>query len=162
MWPSAPRVCSEPGGQKSVLLLSLDLIVSLLSPAQNVKTTGPLSKTLINPLWPNNAIWLNHGLSPNGTIPLSKPILISHWWNSVAFTRGQFHSECPGHYYVSWVWKLCFENYCLISTGASELRANEIRKNSSWRWNSENKLIYLCFWCTEFYVWDAVSILTTP
>ena len=26
MWPSAPRVCSEPGGQKPVLSLSLDLI----------------------------------------------------------------------------------------------------------------------------------------
>ena len=28
MWPSAPRVCSEPGGQKPVLSLSLDLIKS--------------------------------------------------------------------------------------------------------------------------------------
>ena len=28
MCPSAPRVCSEPGGQKSVLSLSLDLIVT--------------------------------------------------------------------------------------------------------------------------------------
>ena len=31
MWSSAPRVCSEPGGQKSVLSLSLDCIIYVIS-----------------------------------------------------------------------------------------------------------------------------------
>ena len=37
MCPSAPRVCSEPGGQKPVLSLSLDLIGASLVQAMAVE-----------------------------------------------------------------------------------------------------------------------------
>ena len=51
MCPSAPRVCSEPGGQKPVLSLSLDLIDSRLVlqlPTGDAPTTSEWSTILLS------------------------------------------------------------------------------------------------------------------
>ena len=105
MCPSAPRVCSEPGGQKPVLSLSLDLIrtvgthfreiwikiqsISLkklhskmLSAKWQPFCSGPnMLKWCINSLWLGDTIWqyrwglMIDQVMPGGTKPLPGPML---------------------------------------------------------------------------------------
>ena len=54
-----------------------------------------------NAIWPGDAIFINivsaDGLLPDGTKPLTAPMLTCHQWSPVAFTWGQFHSKCTGN-----------------------------------------------------------------
>ena len=61
-------------------------------------------------LWSSDAIlwwcgqWVNigsgNGLLPDGTKPMPEPMLLSHWWDPVAFSLEHFHTECRSYYSV--------------------------------------------------------------
>ena len=91
---------------------------------------------------------------PIGTKSLPEPMLNSHWWISVAFTREQFHNECPSHYmYFVWVWKNYTSNvtpHCPRGQWVNSLTFSPSPSNLPWPW-------YGGQWDTTHQLWEESS-----
>ena len=77
-------------------------------------------------LRPSDAIWsilvqvIGNCLLPDGTQPLSEPMLTNHQWGLLAFTSGQFHQKISQDVYPWFmIWKLhvLISDYSHISQG---------------------------------------------
>ena len=52
----------------------------------------------------------DNSFSPDSTKPLPEPMLMSHWWGSVAITCEQFDSQWLYHYSVLWLLNIILSN----------------------------------------------------
>ena len=72
--------------------------------ALSILNIGAYWHRMVSEIWVN--IGSGNGLLPDGTKPLSEPMLTDHQWSPVAFIEGQFHKRCFNHQSLKSVWKL--------------------------------------------------------
>ena len=161
MCPPAPRVCSEPGGQKLVLSLSLDVIGSGNGSAPNRHQA--ITWTNDNPELQHHRMSLSHnefnigsgnGLLPDSTKPLPEPMLTYSQWGRMALTWDQFHRQFSRFQFVKWVSKIHFQN----STSPRGEWVNILRPRQNGRRFADD--IFKCIFLNE-NVWMPIKISMT-
>ena len=140
MCPSASRVCSEPGGQKPVLSLSLDLIViNPLSPkgtiivaAFDMNSLAPewcgsnfisaLSKSMLQIKFMSTACEIALRWMPHGTLE-DKSTLVQ---------VGAGYRQATSHHYLNQCWPRSMAPYgAPIPQWVNPLRAKFFRRNKN-------------------------------
>ena len=94
MCPTAPRVCSEPGGQKPVLSLSLDLIVKQFKIEYNPGLLLFKRQDVLHPDLAKTRSHENMGLLNSFRIALKVDSTSQHcWWDPFKFKSDKINSK---------------------------------------------------------------------